>query len=112
MYWEMDPVSIPYYTNNIDEIESRHHLLPAQKIRLSDLQSLRANGIAMAIIRAHKWVKGDQYLRRLSNDRSPLEDRKVSRKYRRFSLSLLPQCGHRAGEKIRQSDFAFLLLGE
>ena len=44
-----------YYTNNIDEIEKADIiLLPGSKNTLSDLQSLRACGIADAIIRAHK----------------------------------------------------------
>ena len=55
---EMDPRFNPYYTNNIDEIEKADIiLLPGSKNTLSDLQSLRANGIAMAIIRAHKAGK-------------------------------------------------------
>lgn len=55
---EMDPRFNPYYTNNINEIEKADIiLLPGSKNTLSDLQSLRANGIAMAIIRAHKAGK-------------------------------------------------------
>ena len=52
---DMDPRFNAYYTNNIDEIEKADIiLLPGSKNTLSDLQSLRACGIADAIIRAHK----------------------------------------------------------
>lgn len=52
---EMDPRFNPYYTNNIEEIEKADIiLLPGSKNTLADLQSIRANGIAEAIIRAHK----------------------------------------------------------
>ena len=52
---DMDPRFNAYYTNNIDEIEKADIILiPGSKNTLSDLQSLRACGIADAIIRAHK----------------------------------------------------------
>jgi len=55
---EMDPRFNPYYTNNIEEIEKADIiLLPGSKNTLSDLQSIRANGIAQAIIHAYKAGK-------------------------------------------------------
>mgnify|MGYP000568013925 CR=1 FL=1 len=115
---EMDPRFNPYYTNNIDEIEKADIiLLPGSKNTLSDLQSLRANGIAMAIIRAHKAGKnGDRYLRWLSNDGSPLGR---SGKYRgkypgdSRSRSSASMHSHRAGEDHETKRLCFPpLLGE
>jgi len=55
---EMDNRFNPYYTNSADEIEKADIiLLPGSKNTLSDLQHLRSNGIADAIIHAHKAGK-------------------------------------------------------
>ena len=111
---EMDPRFNPYYTNNIDEIEKADIiLLPGSKNTLSDLQSLRANGIAMAIIRAHKAGKkvigicgGYQMMGVRLEDPESIEGNIPAIP----GLGLLPQCTVIEQEKItRQSDFAFLL---
>lgn len=55
---DMDPRFNPYYTSNTDEVEKADIiLLPGSKNTLSDLQSIRANGIADAIVRAYKKGK-------------------------------------------------------
>ena len=111
---EMDPRFNPYYTNNINEIEKADIiLLPGSKNTLSDLQSLRANGIAMAIIRAHKAGKkvigicgGYQMMGVRLEDPESIEGNIPAIP----GLGLLPQCTVIEQEKItRQSDFAFLL---
>lgn len=44
-----------YYTNNVDELEKADIiLLPGTKNTLSDLYELRCNGVAQAILRAHR----------------------------------------------------------
>ncbi|MDR1200596.1 MAG: cobyric acid synthase [Tannerellaceae bacterium] len=55
---DMDARFNPYYTHRIDEIEKADIvILPGSKNTLSDLQTLRANGIAGAIIKAYKEGK-------------------------------------------------------
>ena len=55
---DMDPRFNPYYTSNIDEIEKADIiLLPGSKNTLADLQSIRTNGIADAVVRAFKKGK-------------------------------------------------------
>ena len=52
---EMDSRFNAYYTNNVEEIEKADIiLLPGTKNTLADLQSIRANGTAEAIVRAYK----------------------------------------------------------
>lgn len=110
---EMDPRFNPYYTNNIDEIEKADIiLLPGSKNTLSDLQSLRANGIASAIIRAHKAGKkvvgicgGYQMMGVRLEDPEGIEGNIPAIP----GLGLLPQCTVIEQEKItKQSRFAFL----
>ena len=109
---DMDPRFNAYYTNNIDEIEKADIiLLPGTKNTLSDLQSLRASGIAETIIRAHKNGKkvigicgGYQMMGARLEDPEAIEGnlRAVP------GLGLLPQCTIIEPEKItRQSTFAF-----
>ena len=109
---DMDPRFNAYYTNNIDEIEKADIiLLPGSKNTLSDLQSLRASGIAETIIRAHKNGKkvigicgGYQMMGARLEDPEAIEGnlRAVP------GLGLLPQCTIIEPEKItRQSTFAF-----
>ncbi|WP_280749270.1 cobyric acid synthase [Parabacteroides sp. PF5-9] len=52
---DMDPRFNTYYTNQIDEIEKADIiLLPGSKNTLADLQYLRANGLAEAVVKAYK----------------------------------------------------------
>lgn len=52
---ERDPRVHLFYTNNIEEIAKTDIiLLPGSKSTLSDLYELRRNGVAQAIIRAHR----------------------------------------------------------
>lgn len=110
---DMDPRFNAYYTNNIDEIEKADIiLLPGSKNTLSDLQSLRASGIAEAIIRAHKNGKkvigicgGYQMMGARLEDPKAIEGNLPAVP----GLGLLPQCTIIEPEKItRQSTFAFL----
>lgn len=109
---EMDPRFNPYYTNNIQEIEKADIIiLPGSKNTLSDLQSLRANGIAQAIIRAHKAGKkvigicgGYQMMGVRLEDPDGIEGNIPAIP----GLGLLPQCTVIEHEKItKQSKFAF-----
>ncbi len=110
---DMDPRFNAYYTNNIDEIEKADIiLLPGSKNTLSDLQSLRAGGIAEAIIRAHKNGKkvigicgGYQMMGARLEDPDGIEGNLPAVP----GLGLLPQCTIIEPEKVtRQSTFAFL----
>lgn len=109
---DMDPRFNPYYTSNIDEIEKADIiLLPGSKNTLADLQSLRANGIAEAVIRAHKKGKkvigicgGYQMMGARLEDPEGIEGNLPAVP----GLGLLPQCTVIEQEKItRQSDFTF-----
>lgn len=113
---DMDPRFNAYYTNNIDEIEKADIiLLPGSKNTLSDLQSLRAGGIAEAIIRAHKNGKkvigicgGYQMMGARLEDPDGIEGNLPAVP----GLGLLPQCTIIEPEKVtRQSTFAFLPAG-
>ncbi len=114
---EMDTRFNPYYTNNIDEIEKADIiLLPGSKNTLSDLQGLRTNGIATAIIRAHKAGKkvigicgGYQMMGIRLEDPDGIEGNIPAIP----GLGLLPQRTIIEREKVtRQSDFAFLPASE
>ncbi|RHJ83896.1 cobyric acid synthase [Parabacteroides sp. AM08-6] len=110
---DMDPRFNAYYTNNIEEVEKADIiLLPGSKNTLSDLQSLRANGIADAIIRSHKAGKkiigicgGYQMMGMRLEDPDGLEGNIPAVP----GLGLLPQCTVIEQEKItKQSCFVFL----
>lgn len=114
---DMDPRFNAYYTNNIAEIEKADIiLLPGSKNTLADLQSLRAAGIAEAIIRAHKNGKkvigicgGYQMMGARLEDPDALEGNLPAVP----GLGLLPQCTVIEPEKVtRQSTFAFLPTGK
>lgn len=114
---DMDPRFNAYYTNNIAEIEKADILLlPGSKNTLADLQSLRAAGIADAIIRAHKNGKkvigicgGYQMMGARLEDPDALEGNLPAVP----GLGLLPQCTVIEPEKVtRQSTFAFLPAGK
>lgn len=52
---ERDPRVHLFYTNNVDELAKADViLLPGSKSTLDDLYELRRNGVAAAIIRAHR----------------------------------------------------------
>ena len=52
---ERDPGYIFFYTNNVDELAKADIiLLPGSKSTLADLHELRRNGVAQAVIRAHR----------------------------------------------------------
>lgn len=110
---DMDPRFNPYYTNNVEEIEKADIiLLPGSKNTLADLQHLRANGIAEAIIRAHKAGKkvigicgGYQMMGIRLEDPEGIEGEIPAMP----GLGLLPQCTIIEKEKItKQSTFSFL----
>lgn len=110
---DMDPRFNPYYTNNIDEIEKADIiLLPGSKNTLSDLQGIRANGIAEAVVGAYKAGKkiigicgGYQMMGIRLEDPEGIEGNLPSVP----GLGLLPQYTVIEQEKItRQSSFTFL----
>ena len=52
---ERDPCVHLFYTNNVDELDKADIiLLPGSKSTIDDLYELRRNGVAQAIIRAHR----------------------------------------------------------
>nr|WP_129733944.1 cobyric acid synthase [Parabacteroides goldsteinii] len=110
---DMDPRFNPYYTSNIDEVEKADIiLLPGSKNTLSDLQSIRANGIADAIVRAYKKGKkvigicgGYQMMGTRLEDPEGIEGNLPAVP----GLGLLPQCTVIEQEKVtKQSTFTFL----
>lgn len=110
---ETDPRFNPYYTHNIDEVEKADIIiLPGSKNTLADLQSIRANGLTDAIIRAHKNGKkiigicgGYQMLGMRLEDPQGLEGDIPSV----AGLGLLPLITTIENEKITtQSNFSFL----
>lgn len=110
---DMDPRFNPYYTSNIDEIEKADIiLLPGSKNTLADLQSIRANGTADAIVRAYKRGKkvigicgGYQMMGARLEDPEGIEGNLPAVP----GLGLLPQCTVIEQEKItKQSTFSFL----
>ena len=110
---DMDPRFNPYYTSNIDEVEKADIiLLPGSKNTLSDLQSIRANGIADAIVRAYKKGKkvigicgGYQMMGARLEDPEGIEGNLPAVP----GLGLLPQCTVIEQEKVtKQSTFTFL----
>ena len=110
---ERDPRFNPYYTNRIDEIEKADIIvLPGSKNTLADLQSLRANGVATAIVRAFKEGKkvigicgGYQMMGARLEDPEGLEGNLPAIP----GLGLLPQRTVIGEEKVtQQGDFAFL----
>ncbi len=55
MCWNAIPGYIFFYTNNVDELAKADIiLLPGSKSTLADLHELRRNGVAQAVIRAHR----------------------------------------------------------
>lgn len=110
---DIDPRFNPYYTNDRKEIEKADIiLLPGSKNTLSDLQHLRAAGIADTIVQAHKAGKkvigicgGYQMMGIRVEDPEGIEGHLSAVP----GLGLLPQYTIIGPEKItRQSFFSFL----
>lgn len=110
---EMDPRFHLYYSNFAEEIEKADIILiPGSKNTLSDLYTIKQNGVSEAIVRAHKAGKkvigicgGYQMMGMRLEDPEGLEGglSVVA------GLGLLPQHTVIEKEKItRQSDFSFL----
>ena len=114
---ETDPRFNPYYTNDIGKIEKADIILiPGTKNTLADLQALKANGIANAIVKAYKAGKkvigicgGYQMMGISLEDPESVEGDIPSI----AGLGLLPQRTIIGREKVtRQSRFAFLPASE
>lgn len=110
---DTDPRFNPYYTHTPEEVEKADIiLLPGSKNTLADLQSIRASGVADAIVRAYKAGKkvigicgGYQMMGARLEDPGRIEGDLPAVP----GLGLLPQCTVLEPEKItRQSRFAFL----
>ena len=110
---ERDPRVHLFYTNNTDELmKADIILLPGSKSTLSDLYELRRNGVAQAIVRAHREgatvmgiCGGYQGIRRAVCDPDHVEGEIE----RLPGLGLLPVSTRMQGEKVtRQVRFRFL----
>ena len=105
-----------YYTNNPEEIEMADIvILPGSKSTLADLQTIRANGVADAIVRAYKAGKkvigicgGYQMMGVRLEDPEAIESSLPVVP----GIGLLPQVTRIETEKVtRQSRFAFVAGG-
>lgn len=103
----------PYYTNNPEEIEKADIvILPGSKSTLADLQTIRANGVAEVIVRAHKAGKkvigicgGYQMMGTRLEDPEAIESSLPVVP----GIGLLPQVTRIETEKVtKQSRFAFV----
>ena len=110
---ERDPRVHLFYTNNTDELmKADIILLPGSKSTLSDLYELRRNGVAQAIVRAHREgatvmgiCGGYQLMGREVCDPDHVEGEIE----RLPGLGLLPVSARMQGEKVtRQVRFRFL----
>lgn len=110
---ERDPRIHLFYTNNTDELmKADIILLPGSKSTLSDLYELRRNGVAQAIVRAHREgatvmgiCGGYQLMGREVCDPDHVEGEIE----RLPGLGLLPVSTRMQGEKVtRQVRFRFL----
>ena len=110
---ERDPRVHLFYTNNTDELmKADIILLPGSKSTLSDLYELRRNGVAQAIVRAHREgatvmgiCGGYQLMGREVCDPDHVEGEIE----RLPGLGLLPVSTRMQGEKVtRQIRFRFL----
>lgn len=111
---EIDPRFNAYYTSHIEEIERADIILiPGSKNTLADLQSIRANGVAGAVVRAYKAGKkvigicgGYQMMGTSLEDPEGIEGNLPAVP----GLGLLPQRTVIGPEKItKQGEFTFLL---
>ena len=109
---EMDDRVHLYYTNNTEELQKADIIIvPGSKSTLSDLYELRRNGVAQAILRAHRQGKtilgicgGFQILGREVLDPDGVE----GSIHQLPGLGLLPTSTSMTGEKVtRQVEFSF-----
>lgn len=110
---ERDPRVHLFYTNNTDELmKADIILLPGSKSTLSDLYELRRNGVAQAIVRAHRegaTVMGICGGYQLMGQEVYDPDHVEGEIERLPGLGLLPVSTRMQGEKItRQVRFHFL----
>lgn len=107
---ERDPRVHLFYTNNTDEIAKADIiLLPGSKSTLADLHELRRNGVAQAVIRAHRegaTVMGICGGYQLMGQEVCDPDHVEGEIERLPGLGLLPVSTHMTGEKVtRQVKF-------
>ena len=110
---ERDPRVHLFYTNNTDELmKADIILLPGSKSTLSDLYELRRNGVAQAIVRAHRegaTVMGICGGYQLMGQEVCDPDHVEGEIERLPGLGLLPVSTRMQGEKVtRQVRFRFL----
>ena len=110
---ERDPRVHLFYTNNTDELmKADIILLPGSKSTLSDLYELRRNGVAQAIVRAHRegaTVMGNCGGYQLMGREVCDPDHVEGEIERLPGLGLLPVSTRMQGEKVtRQVRFRFL----
>lgn len=94
---ERDPRVHLFYTNNTDELmKADIILLPGSKSTLSDLYELRRNGVAQAIVRAHReGATGNGHLWRLPTDgQGGLRSRSCGRRDRTLAGIGVTACQH------------------
>ena len=107
---ERDPRVHLFYTNNVDELTKADIiLLPGSKSTLADLHELRRNGVAQAVIRAHRegaTVMGICGGYQIMGQEVCDPDHVEGEIERLPGLGLLPVSTHMTGEKItRQIKF-------
>lgn len=107
---ERDPRVHLFYTNNVDELAKADIiLLPGSKSTLADLHELRRNGVAQAVIRAHRegaTVMGICGGYQIMGQEVCDPDHVEGEIERLPGLGLLPVSTHMMGEKItRQIKF-------
>jgi adenosylcobyric acid synthase len=107
---ERDPRVHLFYTNNVDELSKADIiLLPGSKSTLADLHELRRNGVAQAVIRAHRegaTVMGICGGYQIMGQEVCDPDHVEGEIERLPGLGLLPVSTHMMGEKItRQIKF-------
>ena len=114
---ERDPRVHLFYTNNTDELAKADIiLLPGSKSTLADLHELRRNGVAQAVIRAHRegaTVMGICGGYQLMGQEVCDPDHVEGEIERLPGLGLLPVSTHMTGEKVtRQVTFHLVESGE
>lgn len=113
---ERDPRVHLFYTNNVDDLKKADIIiLPGSKSTISDLYELRRNGVAQAVVRAHR--EGTTVLGICGGfqlmGQEVLDPDHVEGEIERLpGLGLLPISTTMSGEKVtRQVSFTFLPSG-